>query len=445
MRILRKLLLSVFVALFGAAMMSATATAASGPIKITWWHSMGGELGEQVQKLADEFNQSQSDYKVVPVYKGGYSESMTQAIAAYRTGNPPDILQVYEVGTGAMLAAEQAVVPVYKLMNKYNIDFSSDEFIQSISAYYSDTKGRMLSMAFNTSTPVLYYNKDLFAKAGFEQAPDTWQELQKYAKKLVGSGAAECGYTTAYQSWINMENYAAWHGLDFATNNNGYADGDQPTELLINQKSYVQHIARLGEMAENGTFTYGGRYSDSKPLFLSGSCAMYTGSSGGLVPIVNNANFEVGVAMMPYNADIVDQPNHSLLGGGTLWVLSSNPDSHYKGVAEFLNFLAQPEQQAQWSKATGYVPVTTAAYKLMQEQGYYDKYPAAQVAVEELTLHKPSKDWKGIRLGAYVQYRKIINQELEKVWAGDKTAQEALDSTVKRTNRALQRFAATQS
>lgn len=347
------------------------------------------------------------------------------------------------MGTGVLLAAEQAVVPVYKLMNKYSIDFSAGEFIPSISAYYSDAKGRMLSMAFNTSTPVLYYNKDLFDKAGLEKAPDTWQELQKYAKNLVESGIAKCGYSTGYQSWVNMENYAAWHGLSFATNNNGYTDGDQPTKLLINKKPYIQHIARLGEMAENGTFTYGGRYSDSKPLFLSGACAMWTGSSGGLVPMVNNAKFDVGVAMMPYNADIVDQPKHSLLGGGTLWVLSSNPESHYEGIAKFLNFLAQSEQQAQWSKATGYVPVTTAAYELMQKQGYYDKYPAAQVAVEELTLHKPSAGWKGIRLGAYVQYRKIINQELENVWSGEKTAEEALDSATKRTNQAMQRFAAT--
>lgn len=442
MRMFNKLLLSTGVALLlGMALISGTATAASEPIEISWWHSMGGELGEEVQQLADQFNQSQSKYKVVPVYKGGYSESMTQAIAAFRSGNPPDILQVYEVGTGAMLAAQKAVVPVYELMDKYNIDFSSEEFIPSISAYYSDAKGRMLSMAFNTSTPVLYYNKDMFEKAGIENAPDTWQELQKYAKKLVESGAAECGYTTAYQSWVNMENYAAWHGLAFATNDNGYSGVD--TKLLINNKAYVQHIARLGEMAENGTFTYGGRYSDSKPLFLGGSCAMYTGSSGGLVPMVNNAEFNVGVAMMPYNADIVDQPKHSLLGGGTLWVLSSNPESHYEGIAKFLNFLAQPEQQAQWSKATGYVPVTTEAYELMQKQGYYDKYPAAQVAVQELTLHKPSAGWKGIRLGAYVQYRKIINQELENVWSGEKTAEEALDSATKRTNQAMQRFAAT--
>lgn len=444
MKILNKILLSVCAAVLAVALIPATATAASEPIQITWWHSMGGDLGKEVNKLADQFNQSQSKYEVVPKYKGRYSESMTQAIAAFRAGNQPDILQVYEVGTGAMLAAGNAVVPVYKLMQKNGIDFSADQFVPAISSYYSNADGQMLSMAFNTSTPVMYYNKDEFKKAGIENPPKTWQELQKVAQKLVDSGV-ECGYTTGWQSWINIENYAAWHNLPFATNHNGYADGDEPTKLLINTKPFVEHIARLADMAQSGLFTYGGRASKAKPLFLSGTCAMYTDSSGGLVPIVNNAKFNVGVTMMPYNSDVVEHPQNSLLGGGTLWVLSGNDESHYPGIAQFLAFLAQPEQQAQWSKATGYVPVTKAAYQYMKDQGYYDKFPGAAVGVKELSLNKPTKNSQGIRLGAYVQYRKIINQELEQVWSGEKTAQEALDATVERTNKKLARFAAQHS
>lgn len=441
MKILNRILLSVCAAVLAVALIPATATAASGPVQITWWHSMGGDLGKELQKLADEFNDSQSDYKVVPKYKGRYAESMTQAIAAFRTGNQPDILQVYEVGTGAMLAAKGAVVPVYKLMQDNGIDFTADQFIPAISSYYSNADGQMLSMAFNTSTPVLYYNKDEFKKAGIDNPPATWQELQEMAQKLVDSGV-KCGYTTGWQSWINIENYAAWHNLPFATNNNGYAQSDEPTKLLINKKPFVEHIAQLADMAQSGLFEYGGRASKAKPLFLSGTCAMYTDSSGGLVPIVNNAEFDVGVTMMPYNADIADQPQNSLLGGGTLWVLSGNDDSHYPGIAQFLNFLAQPEQQAEWSETTGYVPVTKAAYDFMQEKGYYDKFPGAAVAIKELSLHEPTKNSQGIRLGAYVQYRKIINEELEQVWGGDKTAQEALDTAVKRTDKQLQRFAA---
>jgi sn-glycerol 3-phosphate transport system substrate-binding protein len=402
-------------ALMVAGMAMGTANADSKPIKITWWHSMGGDLGKEVNKLADAFNDSQDKYKVKPVYKGTYEESMTDAIAAFRAHRQPDILQVYEVGTGQMLAAHDAVVPMYKLMQKHNVKFSTDNFIPAVSSYYSDDQGHLLSMPFNSSSPVLFYNKDEFKKAGIDGPPKTWQQLEKDAKKLVDSGV-KCGYSTTWQSWINLENYAAWQNIPFATNHNGYTGLD--TKLLFNKKPFVAHIKRLSEMAQNGLFKYGGRESKGTPLFVSGTCGMLTGSSGSLVPFVNQADFDVGVAMMPYNSDIVDHPQNSIIGGATLWVLSGNPDDHYKGIAEFLKFLSQPKQQAEWSQTTGYVPVTKAAYKLNKKQGYYKKYPGAKVALQELSLHKPTKNSKGIRLGSYVQIRDIINEELESVWAG---------------------------
>lgn len=438
MRKIGSLMMLIPALLLGFTVMVGTASAASSPITITWWHSMGGELGQQVNKLADEFNQSQSEYKVKPVYKGQYAQALTEAIAAFRTHHQPDILQVFEVGTGTMLAAHNAVVPVYKLMKKHGVKFSTSQFIASIRGYYSDDEGHLLSMPFNTSTPVFYYNKDEFKKAGIKNPPKTWQQLQKDAKKLVASGV-KCGYTTAWQSWVNIENYAGWNNIPFATNDNGYSGLD--TKLLINKKPFVEHIARLGEMAKNGLFTYGGRNDKPQPLFLSGTCAMYTESSGSMAGIVKDAKFDVGVAMMPYNADLVDHPQNSILGGATLWVMAGKPDDHYKGIAEFLAFLAQPKQQAQWSQATGYVPVTNAAYELNKKEGYYKKFPGAKVAIKELTLNKPTKNSKGIRLGSYVQFRQVINQELESVWSGKKTAQEALDAAVKRGDKQLKQFA----
>lgn len=443
MHTINKLALSLSALALAMTMVSGAQAASSGPIQITWWHSMGGDLGKEVNKLADEFNASQSKYKVDPIYKGQYAQSMTEAIAAFRTHHQPDILQVYEVGTGTMLAAKEAVVPVYKLMKEVGVKFSPSQFVPAISAYYSDSQGRMLSMPFNTSSPVLYYNKDEFKKAGIKAAPKTWQELEADTKKLKDSGASKCGYTTAWQSWINIENYAAWHNLPFASNNDGF--GGMDTKLLFNTKPFVEHIQRLGNMAKKGLFTYGGRADKPMPLFVSGSCAMFTESSGALVPIVNGAKFKVGVAMMPYNADIVKHPQNSILGGATLWVLTGNPKSHYKGTAEFLNFLSQPKQQAQWSQATGYVPVTKAAYELNKKDGYYNKYPGATIPIKELSLNTPTKNSKGIRMGNYVQFRDIINQELENVWSGKKTAQEALDSAVKRGDKQLRMFEAAHS
>ena len=441
MRTIDKLALPIIpiVSALALAMAPSAHAADSGPIQLTWWHSMGGPLGEEVNKLANEFNASQSKYQVKPVYKGQYDQSMTEAIAAFRTHRQPDILQVYEVGTGTMLAAKAAVVPVYKLMEQVGVKFSADQFVPAVSAYYSDSQGRLLSMPFNTSSPVLYYNKDMFAKAGIKEPPKTWQELEADAQKLKDSGA-KCGYTTAWQSWINIENYGAWHNIPFASNDNGF--GGINTKLLFNTKPFVEHIARLGEMAKKGLFTYGGRADKPMPQFVGGVCAMMTQSSGALVPIVKGAKFKVGVTMMPYNSDLVKHPQNSILGGATLWVLNGNPKNHYEGIAKFLAFLAEPKQQAQWSQATGYIPVTKAAYELNQKEGYYQKYPGATTPIKELSLNPPTKNSKGIRMGNYVQFRDIINQELENVWSGSKTAQQALDDAVKRGDEQLQMFAA---
>lgn len=438
MGFLNKLITSSTAALL---LCAGNAVAASKPIQITWWHAMGGDLGKEVNKLAHEFNQSQSQYKVVPVYKGNYTQTMTDAIAAYRAHHQPDILQVFDVGTGTMMAAKGAIVPVYKLMHQAGVHFSSDSYIPAVKSYYTDNQGQMLSLPFNSSTPVLYYNEDEFKKAGLNPSapPKTWQQVYADAQKLKRAGVA-CGFTTGWQSWIQLENFSAWHNVAFASNNDGF--GGFNTKLLINHKPFVTHIAFLAKMAKQGLFKYGGRRGSASSLFYAGTCAMFMDSSGGLVSIVNDAKFKVGVGMMPYNPDIAAHPQNSIVGGASLWVMSGKPKPHYKGVAEFLAFLSKPQTQAQWSQKTGYVPITKAAYKLNQKQGYYRKYPGAQVALKELSLHQPTKNSKGIRLGNFVQIRDIINEELESVWAGKKTAQQALDDAVQRGNQQLKRFEA---
>lgn len=418
-----------------------SAFAANKPIKITWWHAMGGDLGKEVNKLAGEFNHSQSAYKVVPVYKGNYTQTMTDAIAAYRAHQQPDILQVFDVGTGTMMAAKGAIVPVYKLMHRAGVAFSPNDYIPAVKSYYTNSRGQMLSLPFNSSTPVLYYNENEFKKAGLNpnQPPKTWEQVYKDSEKLKKAGV-KCGFTTAWQSWIQLENFSAWHNVPFANKADGFRG--MATHLLINSKPFVTHIAFLQKMAKQGLFQYGGRRGSASPLFYAGTCAMYMESSGGLVSIVNNAKFKVGVGMMPYNPKIDAHPQNSIVGGASLWVLNGVPKSHYKGVAEFLAFLSKPQTQAQWSQKTGYVPITKAAFQLNKKQGYYKRYPGAAVALEELSLHQPTQNSKGIRLGNFVQIRNIINEELESVWAGKKSAKQALDTAVRRGDQQLARFRA---
>ena len=430
---------------FAAAFSASTvlATAAFAQTEVQWWHAMGGALGEKLNKIADDFNASQSDYKITPVYKGNYTETLTAAIAAFRAKENPAIVQVFEVGTATMMAAEGAIYPVYELMADAGEPFDPDDYLASVTGYYTDTEGNMLSMPFNSSTPVLYYNKDLFKKAGLdpETPPQTWPELADMAQTIIDSNAATCGFTTGWQSWVQLENFSALHNVSFASKANGFGGFD--TELAFNSPLHVTHVQSLADWKKDGVFKYGGRRSDSAPLFYSGECAMYMNSSAAYAGVSANAkDFEFGVGMLPYWPQVDGAPQNSIIGGATLWVLQGRPEDEYKGVAKFFSYLSSPEVQAWWHQATGYLPITSASYELSKKQGFYDENPGTDTSIKQMTLNPPTENSKGLRLGNFVQIRDIINEELETVWAGEKTAKEALDRAVARGNDLLREFEA---
>ncbi len=417
----------------------ACALPAHAVVEITWWHSMAGKLGDKVNEIAQKFNASQSEYKVVPVYKGQYDESMTAAIAAYRAGNPPGILQVFEVGTATMMAARGAIMPVYKLMAMEHEPFDPKAYLPAVTSYYSDTQGHLLSMPFNSSTQVLYINKDLFKKAGLDPnaPPKTWPELEKDAEKLKAAGVA-CPFTTGWQSWIQLESFSAWHNVPFATLQNGF--GGLGTRLVFNGPVQVRHIQNLGDMAKKGLFTYVGRKDEPTAKFAGGDCGMMTQSSGSYGNIKGTAKFEFGVSPLPYYPDVKGAPQNTIIGGATLWVMTQKNKAVYKGIARFFTFLSSPEIQLDWHKSTGYVPITLAAYELAKKEGLYQERPGFDTAIKELTNKAPTPNSRGLRLGNFVQIRNVIDEELESVWSGQKTAKQALDEAVKRGNELLRKF-----
>ncbi len=415
-------------------------TQAMAVTEIPFWHSMDGELGKEVNSLADRFNQTHPDYKIVPVYKGKYDQGLAAGIAAYRSGQAPAILQVYEVGTATMMASK-AIKPVYQVFADSGIKLDSAQFVPTISGYYSDSKGQLLSLPFNSSTPVLYYNKDAFKKAGLnpDEPPKTWQELQADTDKLREAGM-KCGYSSGWQGWIQIENFSAWHALPIATKNNGFDGTDAVLEF--NKPEQVKHIQMLEDMNKKGDFTYVGRTDESTAKFYNGDCAITTASSGSLADIRQYAKFHYGVGMMPYDADVKGAPQNAIIGGASLWVMNGKDQATYKGVAEFMQFLTTPAIAAEWHQKTGYLPVTTAAYELTKKDGFYDKNPGADVAIRQMMNKPPLPFTKGLRLGYMPQIRTIVDEELEGVWSGKQTAQQALDNAVKRGNLLLRRFEA---
>jgi len=434
---MRKMLLS--------ATFAAVAAVASGPVaaqvEIQWWHSMGGALGEKVNDLANKFNASQKDYKVVPVYKGSYPESMTAAIAAFRAGSAPHILQVFEVGTATMMAAKGAIIPVAKVMQDSGEKFDPRAYLPTVTGYYTDLQGNMLSLPFNSSTSLFYINKDAFKKAGLDpnKPPRTWKEMIADAEKLKASGHA-CPYTTSWPSWVHIENFSAWHNVPIGTKQNGM--GGLDTEFTVNSPLHVRHIAMLGDMAKKGLFTYAGRTSQGDAKFSSGECAMFTGSSSAIGGIVKAGKVDWSANFLPYHDDVKGAPQNSIIGGASLWVMGGKKPAEYKGVAKFLGFLSQPEIQMEWHTGTGYVPITLAAFELTTKSGFYAKHPGMDMAIKQLTNKGPTENSKGLRFGNFVQGRTVIEEEMEAVFAGKKDAKTALDDAVKRGNEILRQFEA---
>ena len=412
--------------------------ASQAQTEIQWWHSMTAVNGEWVNDLARQFNESQKDYKVVPTFKGSYDESMTASIAAFRSGNAPHILQVFEVGTATMMASKGAVIPVAQVMKDAGEKFDPSGYISAVAGYYTAPNGQMLSFPFNSSTTIFYFNKDAFKAAGLptDKAPATWPEVVSAAAKLKASGH-KCPFTTAWQGWTQLESFSSWHNIEFASKSNGLAGLD--ARMKIDSPLHVRHIENLGNMAKQGLFVYKGRGNVPEASFVSGECAMINTSSGFYGNVAKNAKFGYGLAPLPYYPDVPGAPQNTVIGGASLWVMSGKKPAEYKGVARFFSFISTPEVQSASHKRTGYLPVTTAAYQLTEKSGFYKENPGTDVAVTQM-FRKVTDKSRGIRLGNYVQVRAIEDEELEQVWNGKKTAKEALDTIVKRGNEQLERF-----
>ncbi|NDP61139.1 sn-glycerol-3-phosphate ABC transporter substrate-binding protein UgpB [Polaromonas sp.] len=412
--------------------------ASQAQTEVQWWHAMSGPLGEWVNDLAKDFNASQKDYKVVPTFKGTYDESMTAAVAAFRSGNAPHILQVFEVGTATMMAAKGAIKPVGEVMTEGGAKFDTKAYIPAVAGYYTAPNGQMLSFPFNSSTTIFYYNKDAFKAAGLdpEKAPTTWPEVALAAGKLKAAGH-KCPFTTSWISWTQLESFSTWHNTLFATQNNGF--GGPSARLAFNSPLHVRHFENLANMSKQGLFVYKGRANAADVSFPSGECAMMTGSSGLYARVSKEAKFAYGIAQLPYYPDVAGAPQNTVIGGASLWAMAGKKPVEYKGVAAFFNYLSKPEVQSASHKRTGYLPITMAAFELTEKSGFYKQFPGTDVAVSQM-IRKTTDKSRGVRLGNFNQIRTIIDEETEQIWSGKKQPKEALDTAVKRGNEQLERF-----
>lgn len=414
----------------------------AGRVVVEFWHAFRGALGDVLQTLVNEFNASQNTYWVSAVYKGTYTETMNAAIAAFQAGQAPHIVQVFEVGTATMMAAGGAIYPVDQLFKDTGVPFNPEDFIPSVKGYYSFPDGRMAAMPFNSSTAVLWYNKDMFRAAGLDpdNPPRTWAEVRAAAAKIKEAGVAEIPLSCAWFTWTQLEQFGAIHNIPFATRSNGFDGLD--AELTLDHPLYIRHIQNLVDMSKEGLFVYGGRDSAPDALFPAGQAAMLIASSALLGRVKREAQFEWGITYLPYYDDFVASPFNSIIGGAALWVMRrpSATREEYKGVAEFFRFLSAPDNAGRWHIETGYVPVTYGGYEYAKAQGYYEANPGADIAILQLARTPTTENTRGLRLGYLPAIRVVIYEEIEKALQGEQTAEQALKNVVKRGNELLREF-----
>jgi sn-glycerol 3-phosphate transport system substrate-binding protein len=415
-------------------------TAADAATEIQWWHAMTGANNDVIVKLANDFNAAQSEYKVVPVYKGSYPDTMNAGIAAFRAGNAPHIMQVFEVGTATMMAATGAVKPVHVLMKEAGEKFDSKAYLPAITGYYSTSKGDMLSFPFNSSSMVMWINRDALKKASLDpdKPPKTWPEVFDAAKKLKAAGYATCGFSTAWVTWAHIEQFSAWHNVPLSTKANGLDGFD--TVLAFNTPLHVKHLQNLVDLQKDKTFDYSGRTNTGEGRFTSGECPIFLTSSAFYGNVKANAKFDFSNAPMPYYPDVAGAPQNSIIGGASLWVMGGKKADEYKGVAKFFTFLSDTDRQVAIHKASGYLPITKAAYAKTRESGYYKELPALETPLLELSNKEPTENSRGLRLGNLVQIRDIWSEEFEAALAGKKSAKDAIEAAVNRGNQMLRQF-----
>ena len=425
----------------GAAMAAAVTLGFAAPAyavtEIQWWHAMTGPNNDVVVKLANDFNASQSDYKIIPTFKGGYADTLNAGIAAFRAGNAPGIMQVFEVGTATMMAAKGAIKPVSELMKEQGEKFDPQSYLPAITGYYSTSKGDMLSFPFNSSSMVLWVNLDALKKADIAEPPKTWPDVFAAAKKLHATSPT-CGLSTAWITWALIEQFSAWHNVPIGTKANGLDGFD--TVLEFNTPLEAKLLENLVELQKDKSFDYSGRTNTGEGRFTSGECPLFLDSSAFYPNVKANAKFAYTAVPMPYFPDVNGAPQNSIIGGASLWVMGGKSADEYKGIAKFFTFLSDTDRQVYLHQVSGYLPITKAAYEKTKESGFYDKNPILEVPLKELTNKPPTENSRGLRFGGMVQMRDVWSEEIEAALAGKKSVKEALDTAVSRGNEMLRQF-----
>ncbi|CAG7653726.1 ABC transporter substrate-binding protein [Paenibacillus allorhizosphaerae] len=407
----------------------------AGPKKVVFWHAMGGANQKVVEQLAADFNASQNKIQVEAIYQGTYDDLLSKLKTTMDTKDGPTLVQVYEIGSRFMIDSK-AITPMQKFIDMDKYDLSQLE--PNITGYYT-FGGKLNSMPFNTSNPILYYNKDIFKAAGLdpEKPPKTFEELQQMADKITKSGKA-VGANFAIYGWF-MEQLFSSQGAEYVNNGNGR--NALATESLVNSEAGVKTLTWWKNLVDTKAANNLGRKTDdSKKAFSAGQVGMILESTASLKGLVDNAQgkFEVGTGFLPKPSGAKE--GGVIVGGASLWIMNNRPDDEQKAAWDFVKFLTSPKEQAYWHINTGYFPITKKAYEEQSVKDNLKKFPQFQTAVDQLHQTKLNTATQGAVMGVFPEARQIVEGAIEEALNNKKSPKDALDGAAKDISAKLQQY-----
>jgi sn-glycerol 3-phosphate transport system substrate-binding protein len=411
-------------------------TALAKPVTVTFWHAMSGSRLGVVESIIESFNATHPDFEVKPLFTGSYAETLTKYVAAYPTKTGPNMVQVYEVGTQTMIDSD-AITPVYEIPGMLGETWDWAQYVIPITHYYS-VDGNLWSMPFNSSTAMLYYNKDLFKAAGLDpdKPPTTWKEMEEYGEKILASGVVDHVYSTGWPSWI-YEQMMAYHNHLYADNENGRAG--LATEVVYNDEFGHKVFDTFIRLHDKGIYIYGGAEYSANSAFKAGQIAMLIQSTSSLAGILKASEFKVGTSFLPRFEGY--PVGNSVIGGGSLWVTKGQSEEELRGVWEFLKYLGQKDIAIQWHKGTGYFPVSGAALKALLDEGWFSADQAFLTAfLQILSGRRDTAAATGVRLGPFVAMREHFRAALEKSIGGELSPKDALNESAEKMNLLLKDY-----
>ncbi len=410
-------------------MLSLSYAAAQSPTEIVFWHAMSGHNGEVVTALVADYNAAQSAVHVTEQNKGNYDETLNAVIQASGQGEGPNVAQIFDLGTP--LAIDSGFfAPVEDILSAEQLAHVKEDVMAPLINYFT-IGDKLWSLPWNNSTPLFYYNKDMFTAAGLdpETPPATWQELEVACEAIMAANVAPYCISAQVYGWY-FEQWMALQGQELANNGNGRADRATATNFDTDAAKAI--LTFWKEINDKGYWTYTGKLHDNQganQIFIAKQAAMILESTGALGTFTTGAEtsgFQLGTGFFPSNGD-VDRAG-VIIGGASLWVLADNTDAENQAAVDFLTWLHLPEQMAKWHQETGYMPDTVSSQELLASQGYFEQNPNKQTAIDQLADAQVTSATAGAIMGPFPQIRTITEQMIQSVVNGGDIDQALADA-----------------